>query len=196
MVAEEDDHSRLVTLAVIADQLPQGVVRLAGQGEILLGIAVGQLQAVGQGDGPLQIVPPLGIAAVILHGHVEEEGLHLLLGGLEDHLKVRCVGHIVADILGIHHVLLIHLVIKVQVVIGQGPVPAGGLIGVEGGGLIPLAPRQSRQGGHPLVHIQLIGHGVGRLEIGGEAGEILKLHAGRAPAGDGGVHPALNSILF
>ena len=144
MVAEEDDHGGLAAPAVIADQLPQGVVRLAGQGEILLGVAVCQLQAVWQRDGPLQVVPPLGIAAVVLHGHVEEEGLHLLLGGLEDGLKVARVGDIVADILGVRHVLLIHLVVKVQIAIGHRPVPAGGLIGVEGGGLIPLQDYRDR----------------------------------------------------
>ena len=86
--------------------------------------------------------------------------------------------------------------VKVQILVGQHPVPARGLVGVEGGGLIALALGQGGQGGHALLHIELIGHGVGGLEQSGEAGEVLKFHAGGAAAGDGGVHPALDGVLL
>ena len=42
----------------------------------------------------------------------------------------------------IGYVLLVHLPVKVQILVGQHPVPAGGLIGVEGGGGVALAPGQ------------------------------------------------------
>ena len=197
MVPEKDDHGGLVLLAVVADELPQGVVALPGQGEVLPGGAVGARQPVGQVDGGLQVVPPLGVAAVVLHGHVEEEGVPLLLpGGPEDHLIVGPVGHVVADVVGVHHVLLVHLAVEVQIVIGQHPVPPAGLVGVEGGGLIALAPRHGGQGGHPLLHVQLIGHRVRGLEQAGEAGEVLELHRGRPAPGDRGVHPALHRVLL
>ena len=85
--------------------------------------------------------------------------------------------------------------VKAEALVGDGPVPAGGQIGVESGRLIALAPSQGCQGGHALLHIQLIGHRVRRLEESGEAGEVLKLHTGRAAAGDRGVHPALDGVL-
>ena len=67
---------------------------------------------------------------------------------------------------------------------------------MEGCRLVALGPGQSRQGGHVLLHIQLIGHGMGRLEKTGEAREILKFHRSRSAAGYRGVHPALDGVLL
>ena len=71
-----------------------------------------------------------------------------------------------ADQIGVLHVLLVHLVVKAHVAVHNGPVPAGGLVGVKGGALISLAARQGGQGGHALLSVELIGHRVGRLEDG------------------------------
>ena len=132
---------------------------------------------------------------MVLHGHIEDKGGRGGPGHVKDGLVVRSVRDIAADQIGVLHVLLIQLVVKAEALVGDGPVPAGGQIGVESGRLIALAPSQGCQGGHALLHIQLIGHRVRRLEESGEAGEVLKLHTGRAAAGDRGVHPALDGVL-
>ena len=134
---------------------------------------------------------------MVLHGDVENEvGVSLLrIGDLEDGLIVRLVGDVVADKVGVVHVLLVELVIKAHVVIHDGPVPSRGLIGVKGGSFIAVHSKQGCQGGHPLFGVELVGYRVGRLEDGGEPGEVFKLHTGSTSSGNGGVHPAFNGVL-
>ena len=145
---------------------------------------------------PGQVVPALGVATVVLHGDVEKEAAVLRLGGPADHLVVRLVGDVAADDIGVGDVLLIHLPVEVQILVGQHPVPAGGFVGVKGRRGVALAARQGGQGGHALLHIELVGHGVGRLEQAGEAGEVLKFDGGGAAPGDRGVHPAFDCVLL
>ena len=67
---------------------------------------------------------------------------------------------------------------------------------MKGGGGVALASSQGSQGGHALLHIELVGHRMGRLEEAGKAGEVLKFHRGGAAAGDGGVHPAPDGVFL
>ena len=67
---------------------------------------------------------------------------------------------------------------------------------MESRSVIALAPSQGSQGGHVLLHIQLVGHGVRRLEQAGEARQELKLHSGGPSACHRGVHPALDGVFF
>ena len=135
---------------------------------------------------------------MVLHGDVKDKlRIPLLrIGDLEDGLIVRLVGDVIADEIGVIHVLLVELVIKAHIVVYDRSVPSRGLIGVEGGALVAIDPQQGCQGGHPCLGVELIGHSVGRLEDGGKASEVFKLHAGGASSGDGGVHPALDRILL
>ena len=197
MVAEEYDHGRLTALLIVGHQLLQSLVALQHQGEVLLRGVVRLTQLVGYGHRLLQVVPTLGVAAVVLHGDVKDKlRIPLLrIGDLEDGLIIRLVGDVIADEVGVIHVLLVELVIKAHIVVYDRPVPSRGLIGVEGGALVAVDPQQGCQGGHPLLGVELIGHGVRRLEDGSKASEVFKLHAGGAPSGDGGVHPALDGVL-
>ena len=184
VVAEEDHQGGLVALAVVGDKLLQGQVALLHQVQELLRRPVRRLQIAGQLDVLGQVAPPLGVAAVVLHGDIKEEGGVLAFCGLVNHLVVRLVGDVAPDDVGVGDVLLVHLPVEVQILVGQHPVPAGGLIGVEGGGGVALAPGQGCQGGHALLHIELVGHRVRGLEQAGKAGEVLKLDGGGAAPGD------------
>ena len=91
MVPEKHHQSGLVTLAVVGNQLLQRLVALPHQGQELLRRPVRRLQVFGQLNGPLQIPPALGIAAVVLHGDIEEKAGFLRLRGPVDHLIIRLI---------------------------------------------------------------------------------------------------------
>ena len=108
VVTEKDHHGGLLLLAVVGNQLLQGQVALLHQGEKLFRSPVRRFLELGQLNVPLQVVPALGVAAVILHGDVEEEqGAVRLLGGPAYHVVIRPVGDVAADDVRIGHVLLV-----------------------------------------------------------------------------------------
>ena len=198
VVAEEDNHGGLVHLAIVVDELFQGVVRLAHERQVLLRIAAGTEHGALQSDGAGQVVPALVVAAVVLHGDVEDEvllPLPLLRDGL-DGLEVAGVGDIAADILRIGHVGVEHLLVKAHVLVHQRPIPAGRQVGVEGGGVVAHGLGQGDQGRLVILDVELVGHGAAGQEGGAVAGEELVFHVGGAAAGDGRVHPALDGVVL
>ena len=92
VVAEEADHGGLLHLGKIGDQLLQGLVALIDQVEILVHRVELPLVLSGKPDFPGEVGPLAGVAAVVLHGHVEEEEGFALLFGLVAGDEVFIVG--------------------------------------------------------------------------------------------------------
>ncbi|MPM59005.1 hypothetical protein SDC9_105842 [bioreactor metagenome] len=196
MVAEEDDHGPLVRVLIVFDQLPDGVVTFLDKGEILGRHGGRSPTAARQFHGSLQVVPALSVAAVVLHGDVKhEQGVLRLIGQAVELLIVGGVADIVAYVLGINHVLLIHLLVKAHPAVNGRPVPAGGEVGVERYGVIAQSAHLRHQRGHSIVAVKLIGHGRGGQKCQRVSGQVLKFHIGGAAAGDGGDHHAFYRIL-
>ena len=159
MVPEHDDDGGLLLLLEILHQGAEGLVRLIGQGEVLLrhGVPAGRI-----GEGHLGRVVLHRVATMVLNGDVEqEEGLSLLLVlKLPDNLvKIRLVTHIpVLKGLGHIHAIAVFVVVKAQIGIGPVPLPGGLLPGVEGQGIVAQLLQVGGQGGGGTQYVLLVGN--------------------------------------
>ena len=124
VVAEHDDDGGLVALGEVIHQSLEGLIRLVGQGEVLLGHGiyaglVGQLYLGG--------VVLHGVTAVVLNGDIKEEerlSLLLVLKLPDDLLKVGLVAHVaVLHSLGHVHVLTALKAVKAQQGVGLVALP-------------------------------------------------------------------------
>jgi len=197
MVAEHGDDGRLVGLRVVVDQLLERGVGLIDQAEILLGGIVCPGQVARETDRVRKVVPAERVAAVVLHGHVENEGVAgVVFRHLFDRLEVALVGYVFADDLRVFHVLLIELVVEAQVAVSLDTVPAGGEIGVEGVGRVALAAGQRGERSRLAVHVELIGDRAVGQEGRGVAGQHFVFHIGGAAAEHGRTDKALDRVFL
>ena len=82
MVAEKDDHGRLVHCLIVLDQFFQCLVAHPHEGQVLRRFWFCGANFLSGGNGLRQVAPALSIAGVILHGHIEQKvGLSLGLPG-------------------------------------------------------------------------------------------------------------------
>ena len=133
MVPKQEDHGGLLHLGEIVDQVPKGVVALLDEGQVLVHGGEPPGQHPGELRRPLQTVPGLVIAAVVLHGDVKEKerlSLFLLLVQTDQALIVGLVADVLPDKAGVGEVVLKQHRVEAEVGVYRPPVPAGGQIGV------------------------------------------------------------------
>ena len=211
MVAKKEDDRGFFHLLIVLDQLLNGAVGGAGQRQILRGgVAVAVAHKIArQMHAPVEVVPLLVIARMVLHGHIEHEailpGLLGRIGELVEPGKVRTVrdvfpdklviGVVRGDVVAVHRLVEEVFAVKTQPLIGSHPVPARGLIGVVGGGAHAEDLGGLRQRGSLVGQVELIGHSAGGQERGAATGECLKLYRGGSASGNGSVHHALDGVL-
>ena len=102
MITEKDDYGRILLLAEILDQRFQGSVGMMDQVQVTFQFQI--ITFFFDGDRHIQIVKILVIAAVILHGDIEQikRGIALLFCLfilIDDHLEISCVGYKVANLI-------------------------------------------------------------------------------------------------
>ena len=196
MVPKHEDDGGLLLLGEVVHQHLEGLVRLVGQGQVLLRHGV-LARLVGELD--LGGVVLHGVAAVVLDGDVEQEqGLsRLLVLKLPDDLsEVGPVAH-VAVLQGLLHVHVLAAleVVEAQPGIGLVPLPGGALPRVEGQGAVPLLPQQGGQGGGVVQNVLLVGDAARGQEGHGVPRQKLKFAGAGARPEDGGVGVAPDRVV-
>ena len=171
VVAEEDDHCRLIGVPEVGDQVLQGLVCLFGQVDVLLGLLVGQA-AVGDGDLLFHIAAGQFEVAVVLDGDIEHEErsraslFSVCLVVSADLTEIFLIGNIGPDFLRILQILLRDVLLESQQRVDAVPVVGGPDAGVEGDiAPVPLSFKSVGQGGHLAADIRVIRHSVQWIEL-------------------------------
>ena len=196
MVSEHQDDGRLLLLAEVVHQQPEGLVSLVGEGQVLLGHRV---LARLVGELHLGRVILHRVAAVVLDGDVKEEQplLRVLVLKLIDDLTK---GRLVADIavlLGDRHVHVLHTLklVEAEQRVGLVALPGSALAGVEGQGTVAVFPEQRGQRSRRLQNVLLIGDAARRQKGHRVAGQKLKLTGAGARAEHRGVGMAKDEVV-
>ena len=169
MVAEHDDHRRLVALGEIIYKPLKSFIRFLHEGQIHVCLRILSFHVPGEPYFLVKIRVWDRIAAVVLHGHIKEEQLViricLLLDILGDDLKIAQVTDIISKFIPAFVGADIHEIAEAHVVVADAAVPVLSRVRVHGNRCVSLIPHRADHGADARIYIELISHTSSRHQI-------------------------------